>query len=132
MIGNGATTLTPENSEAPRENRAGLGLLERYDQLRKMNEARVAWLDEGATLSQEQVDYLLKDNPLYQRAKVSSPELASLAAKYLDRTDQEMWALFTGDRSIRYEVDDEPVPAYADVRRLAASVLAQAEGTPRK
>ena len=73
------------------------------------------------------VDELLKGNALYQRTKVSSPELASLAAKYVNMTDQEMWALFADDRTIRYEEGDEPVPAYADVRRLAASVLAQAE-----
>lgn len=48
--------------------------------------------------------------------KVSSPELASLAAKYIDFTIN----------------DPAFAQTQADVRALAASVLAQAEGNPRK
>lgn len=92
-----ATTSTPENSEAPRENRAGLGLLDRFDSL---------------------VERITPENrhPEMHVGKVSSPELASLAAKYLDFTIN----------------DPAFAQVQADVRALAASVLAQAEGTPRK
>lgn len=102
-----ATTLTPESSEQPRETRDGMPLVERFDA------ARAAWQDESAELKPEHVDYLLKDNPLYQRAKVSSPELASLAAKYVNIENLD-----------KHDVES--------VRSLAASVLAQAEGNPRK
>jgi hypothetical protein len=61
-----------------------------------------------------------------RNAKVSSPELATLAAKYVNMSDAEMAAVFE-DENAEY-----PSPFLADVRRLAASVLAQAEGTPRK
>jgi hypothetical protein len=54
--------------------------------------------------------------------KVSSPELASLAAKYLDAQPAEFEQLHW---TRACEIAD-------DVRSLAASVLAQAEGTPRK
>lgn len=55
-------------------------------------------------------------------AKVSSPELASLAAKYVNIDTLELMDL---DRTAAFEL-------CMDVRSLAASVLAQAEGTPRK
>lgn len=41
MTGTTATTLTQENSEAPREVPRTLGLVERYDALRELAEARV-------------------------------------------------------------------------------------------
>jgi hypothetical protein len=105
-----ATTLTPENSEQPRETRDGMPLVERFDA------ARAAWQDESTELKPEHVDYLLKDNPLYQRAKVSSPELASLAAKYVDISASD-WP----------EQSKDVAKFLHDVRSLAASVLAQAE-----
>lgn len=100
MTGNGATTLTPENSEAPRESLAG------------------AWLDEAVDLKPEHIDLVLG------RSKVSSPELASLAAKYLD--------FDAGQLELYNAKIGEHAQFVKDVRALAASVLAQAEGTPRK
>lgn len=101
MTGNGATTLTPENSEAPRESRGDIGLLERFD----------------ATAA-------LQMGEESRGAKVSSPELASLAAKYVNMTDGEYWAAMALP-SRQHELA-------VDMRSLAASVLAQAEGNPRK
>lgn len=54
--------------------------------------------------------------------KVSSPELASLAAKYVNVDTLELMDL---DRTAAFEL-------CLDVRRLAASVLSQAEGDPTK
>lgn len=104
MTGNGATTSTPESSEAPRENREGLGLLDRFD----------------ATAA-------LQMGEESRGTKVSSPELASLAAKYLDFDVSALEYVYPFDPA------NERANAFAaDVRSLAASVLAQAEGTPRK
>jgi hypothetical protein len=102
-----ATTSTPESSEAPRENRAGLGLLERFDGL-------AAQIADGPRRLNETADRAM--------GKVSSPELASLAAKYVNIDTLELMDL---DRTAAFEL-------CMDVRSLAASVLAQAEGTPRK
>lgn len=93
-----ATTSTPESSEAPRENRAG---------------AKRAWFDENPELKQEHVDYLLS-------TKVSSPELASLAAKYVGMDRDGYVEAVTGNKA-HFDA------FIADVRALAASVLAQAE-----
>jgi len=112
MTGNGATTLTPESSEAPRENREGLGLLERFDGL-------AAQIADGPRRLNETADRAM--------GKVSSPELASLAAKYLDFDVSALEYVYPFDPA------SERAEAFAaDVRSLAASVLAQAEGTPRK
>ena len=53
--------------------------------------------------------------------KVSSPELASLAAKYVSMSDAEMrsWT----DGNTKRELQER---FWADIRRLAASVLSQA------
>ena len=102
-----ATTSTPERSEAPRENREGLGLLERFDGLRKLQDERAVKVAE-----------YLGQTP----TKVSSPELASLASEYVNIDTLELMDL---DRTAAFEL-------CMDVRSLAASVLAQAEGTPRK
>jgi glycerol-3-phosphate O-acyltransferase len=59
--------------------------------------------------------------------KVTSPELAKLASKYVRMSDNEMYELFSGDRSAAPEIKTQQ-KAYDDVRRLAASVLSQAEG----
>lgn len=98
MTGNGATTSTLEKSEAPRESLAGV------------------WFDEAVDLKPEHVDLVLG------RSKVSSPELASLAAKYLDVTSVQIERM-TGEQRDWLALD---------VRSLAASVLSQTEGTPRK
>jgi hypothetical protein len=109
MTGKRVSTLTPESSEAPRESLTGIPV-----------EDREAVIAGNASV-------LLKDNALCQSTKTSSPELASLAAKYLDMSDAEMrsWT----DGSTKREFQEK---FWEDVRRLAASVLAQAEGTPRK
>lgn len=99
-----ATTLTPESSEQPRETRAGIPI-----------EDREAFIVGNAGV-------LLKDNALYQRTKVSSPELASLAAKYLNMADGELHTYLM----------NQSIEVRAEIKRLAASVLAQAEGSPRK
>jgi hypothetical protein len=118
MTGNGATTLTPENSEAPRESRGG-ELGERFDGLRKLQDERAVKVAE-----------YLGQTP----GKVSSPELASLAAKYVNMSDNQMRNVMGG-----LEPDGRPADTSGlhkafceDIRSLAASVLAQAEGTPRK
>lgn len=110
MTGKAVSTLTPESSEAPRESLAG--------------EVRTAWLDESATLKPEHVDYLLKGNALYQSTKTSSPELASLAASYVALDETQL--------STRLQSSRTNPQVVREVRSLAASVLAQAEGTPRK
>ena len=91
-----ATTLTPESSEQPRETRDGLPLVERFDAAAALHIPVMA--EEPPTRSTQ----------IKGEFKVSSPELASLASKYvnienLDKRDVE------------------------SVRSLAASVLAQAE-----
>jgi hypothetical protein len=101
-----ATTLTPESSEQPRETRDGLPLAERFDGL-------AALIADGPRRLNEVADRAM--------GKVSSPELASLAAKYVNFQPLDM-------RSS----DLDPVRFASDVRSLAASVLAQAEGNPRK
>lgn len=103
-----ATTSTPESSEAPRENRAG-GHYESRVAGNDFSAVESVWVDETPELTPERFDAV-------RGAKVSSPELASLAAKYLDFTIN----------------DPAFAQVQADVRALAASVLAQAEGTPRK
>jgi hypothetical protein len=108
--------LTPENSEAPRENRYGDFVPEYGD--------FVPDTPPGAGLG--------VDVSGAARTKVSSPELASLAAKYVNMTDNELWVAVTGQHEMRYEFNGDGPQACADVRALAASVLAQAEGTPRK
>jgi hypothetical protein len=113
MTGNGATTSTPENSEAPRESRGDLGLVERFDAARNIAEKRDANVYEGTPAMVERLQAL---------GKVSSPELASLAAKYVNIDTLELMDL---DHTAAFEL-------CMDVRSLAASVLTQAEGTPRK
>ena len=67
----------------------------------------------GATLDGQHV-------PIEQ-VKVSSPGLASLAAKYVSMTETELAQLM----DLSFESATETA---ADIRSLAASVLAQAEG----
>jgi hypothetical protein len=103
--------LTPENSEAPRENRYGDFVPEYGD--------FVPDTPSGAGLG--------VDVSGAARTKVSSPELASLAAKYIDfdARDGMADAVIAGDGAHLRQITK-------DVRALAASVLAQAEGTLRK
>jgi hypothetical protein len=108
MTGKRVSTLTPESSEAPRESRG-----DTFE--RKVLRDPVS----GAVALVE------------RQVKVSSPELASLAAKYVNMSDNDIWVAVTGQREMRYEDGDGPAIC-ADIRSLAASVLAQAEGTPRK
>lgn len=105
MTGKRVSTLTPESSEAPRESVAG---------------AKRAWFDESPELKPEHLDVVLG-------RKTRSPELASLAAKYIDfdARDGMAEAVIAGDGERLRQITK-------DVRALAASVLAQAEGTPRK
>lgn len=67
---------------------------------------------------------LTRSTHLKGEFKVSSPELASLAAKYVnfDAGQLELYNAKIGEHA----------QFVKDVRALAASVLAQAEGTPRK
>lgn len=91
--------MTPESSEQPRETREGLPLSERFDGL---------------------VERITSENrhPETQVGKVSSPELASLAAKYVNWTSED----------VRYAVEGSRVASMAaDIRSLAASVLSQSE-----
>lgn len=111
-----ATTLTPESSEQPRETRYGLPLVERFDALRERAAERYGAVEMTVT------DRLNGIEHTTQRGKVSSPELASLAAKYVN------FELALGARL----TDQENTQLWADVRSLAASVLAQAEGNHRK
>lgn len=114
MTGKAVSTLTPENSEAPRESRGDVGLVERFDAARERVEDRIRHeILSGAGLG--------VDASGAARTKVSSPELASLAAKYID-TSAAWLASMDGDME----------ELARDIRSLAASVLAQAEGTPRK
>lgn len=104
MTGKRVSTSTPENSEAPRESRGDVGLVERFDALVFDSEV------------------LHKDTPFRPSAKTSSPELASLAAQWLSAD------MKTLDKALAF--DREGV--LDEIKKLAASVLAQAEGTPRK
>lgn len=116
MTGKRVSTLTPESSEAPRESRGDVGLVERFD--------AAAALQLPMTATEAQARVAEKMN------KVSSPELASLAAKYLNMTDEGFETrLMFDDGFVRPDYVKELL---RDVRALAASVLAQAEGTPRK
>lgn len=54
------------------------------------------------------------------RTKVSSPELATLAAKYVNMQAYDLDALMN-------QSTDQRMQVAADIRSLAASVLAQAE-----
>ncbi len=106
------------------------GLVDGYDDRREVAAAR-----QPATLDPPHVDggvLLVPDanSASGQRLtpKVSSPELASLAAKYVSMSDNDMWIAITGQREIRYEENGDGPTICADVRRLAASVLSQAEG----
>ena len=112
MTGKAVSTLTPESSEAPRESRGDIGLFD---------PAAVAVVKRFADGMQAAID---EDNA---RNKVSSPELASLAAKYVNIELSEAVgdAVINGDLDALQRIE-------RDVRALAASVLAQAEGTPRK
>jgi hypothetical protein len=113
--GKAVSTLTPESSEAPRESRGDVGLLERFDGL-------AAQIADGPRRLNETADKAM--------GKTSSPELASLAAKYLNMTDEGFETrLMFDDGFVRPDYVKELL---RDVRALAASVLAQAEGTPRK
>lgn len=115
--------MTPANSEAPREAVGELGLLDRYDALRERAEDRHELTIDALptfthTLIGEQAGGTVS-------TKVSSPELASLAAKYVHMRDSAMAELVLGDDNVMLDF-------FVDVRALAASVLSQAEGTPRK
>lgn len=81
-------------------------------------------MDEIPELTPERADAALA------YAKRSSPELASLAAKYVNLNDAEMAVLSFGGSRREDGVPDYVVTdweAFAnDVRRLAASVLSQA------
>jgi hypothetical protein len=110
-----ATTLTPESSEQPRETREGVSLVERFDGLaaiqpQGLNDKTVGELQRIA-------------------GKVSSPELASLAAKYVNMSEYDFSNL---SQPVTVKHMAEWRAFLADVRSLAASVLAQAEGSPRK
>jgi hypothetical protein len=109
-----ATTSTPESSEAPREGRAGLGLTEEQLMLQDAVATGTGFMRDGKRVDPQDVRLAT--------AKVSSPELASLAAKYLDFRAVSLERL----------PEARAVEIAADVRSLAASVLAQAEGTPHK
>ena len=111
------STLTPENSEAPRES-----LIGRLDALRDRTEEQMMLDDALATGDGFMFDGKRVDPAdIYQSTKTSSPELASLAASYVD--------------TLPKDVPTHPAQLALfceDVRSLAASVLAQAEGIPRK
>lgn len=104
-----ATTLTPESSEQPRETRDGtpLGHYESRVAGNDFSAVESVWVDDTPELTPERYDAA--------RAKVSSPELASLAAEYLALSDFDL----------AYRLSD--LASAADIRSLAASVLAQAE-----
>jgi hypothetical protein len=102
--------LTPESSERPRETRDGMPLVERFDAAAALHVPVMA------------EEPLTRSTQLKGEFKVSSPELASLAAKYVNIDTVELMDL---DRTAAFEL-------CMDVRSLAASVLAQAEGNPHK
>jgi len=106
-----ATTLTLESSEQPREARDGMPLVERFDAAAALHVPVMA------------EEPLTRSTQLKGEFKVSSPELASLAAKYVNMSDGEFYKLANTGEAVKH---------FADVRSLAASVLAQAEGNPRK
>jgi hypothetical protein len=117
-----ATTSTPESSEAPRENRVGLGLTEEQLMLQDAVATGTGFMVDGKRVDPQDVRLAT--------AKVSSPELASLAAKYVKMSDKTAHEKLVYDDG--YLSANALVPFMDDVRALAASVLAQAEGTPRK
>jgi hypothetical protein len=125
------STSTPERSDAARE-APPADLVERYDALRTLAEDR-GELDKvmrdadlfghGAMLVTAEGTKHVPLDQLQAPAKVSSSELASLAAKYVNLTPVE----------VMDNVGDPDTPGIAyikalvtDVKRLAASVLSQA------
>lgn len=131
MTGKRVSTLTPESSEAPRESVAG-EVLYGGPAAGGMSEEQLMLDDALATGNGFMLDGKRVDPALVRVASLTgSPELASLAAKYVNMSDNELWIAITGKRELRYDQDEGPAIC-ADIRRLAASVLAQAEGTPRK
>lgn len=115
-----ASTLTPGNSEAPREAVGELGLLERYDALRERAEDRQELTLNAVPSMTHSVTTSEATSGTLSSLKVSSPELVSLAAEYLALSDSDLAHHLSDPASV------------AEVQRLAASVLAQAEGTPHK
>lgn len=110
-----ATTSTPESSEAPRENRAGLGLTEEQLMLQDAVATGTGFMRDGKRVDPQEVRLAT--------AKVSSPELASLAAKYVNFDVDDVYALPYAEQQA----------CTADIRSLAASVLSQTpEGKPHK
>lgn len=122
--GKRVSTLTPESSEAPRESLTG-EMLYGGPADGSMSEEQLMLHDAALTgtgfmAGGKRVD----PADIYLRAKTSSPELASLAAKYVNLSEEDVHFAVSqlGDTS----------GLVFDIRSLAASVLAQAEGTPRK
>lgn len=131
------STLTPESSEAPRESLTGealyggpaeggmgsyghaiRGTLGSAEEQAMINDALVT--GNGFMRGGKRVD----PAGVYQSTKTSSPELASLAAKYVNMNDDAIL--------IRAKGRGSDATLCEDIRSLAASVLAQVEGTPRK
>lgn len=124
MTGKRVSTLTPENSEAPRESVAGIARTE---------EQMV--FDDAAVTGNGFMRGGLRVDPadVYLSTKTSSPELASLAAKYVNIDNSDMYDLAACINEPEGSTDfTKAQQFFEDVRSLAASVLAQAEGTPRK
>lgn len=110
------STSTPAKSdETPREAPFGGELVERLDKLHAAK-ARPGYPFDADTVAETAGASAL--GARLGVGKVSSPELASLAAKYLNADTYTLEHLSTQDAE----------RLAADVRRLAASVLSQAEG----
>lgn len=103
-----------ELDQAIAEDRAAAAPGGVYLEPAKVDGGRLLVLDESPVLTPETAavarDYA---------TKVSSPELASLAAKYVNLRDGQFADFFVGD-------DQKAIDFFQDVRRLAASVLSQA------
>lgn len=108
----GLTTSTQESSEAPREATGDLGLVERYEDKALQDRRRAKYAPDVGELADAAAYAEVQAANDAARAKVSSPELATLASDFMSRAS----------------LTQADLP---NVKRLAASVLAQAQKAPK-
>lgn len=121
-----------ERAELLEPGAVAAALLDAYADHAAEQEARAA-IEQPAQLDPPHVDggVVLRAGPVQPdgtaaAVKVSSPELASLAAKYVRMSDDDFFRRGSREDVIYPSELDDARAMWADVRRLAASVLSQA------
>lgn len=109
-------TSSPTSEKMPSAELKGM-----YHGLRRTAESRAAAEPEPEALP------LAKGEVQAIGGKSTSPELAALAGRYLNMSNDELYAVFSGLQRVQHPELQPVIKAYEDVRRLAASVLAQVE-----